>query len=61
MTKGDSTVGDFTGLALDDCFNATTENWERARAIINGTDHVAEIAGARAAELSAGKLPSPQR
>jgi putative chitinase len=43
MMRGDSGVGDFTGLALDDCFNATKEDWTRARAIINGTDHAAEI------------------
>ena len=43
MLRADSGVGDFTGLALDDCFNATREDWTRARAIINGTDHAAEI------------------
>ena len=43
MLRADSGVGDFTGLALEDCFNTTTENWTRARAIINGTDHAAEI------------------
>jgi hypothetical protein len=43
MLRANSGLGDFTGLALDDCFNATTENWTRARAIINGTDHAAEI------------------
>ena len=43
MLRADSGVGDFTGLALEDCFNATTENWDRARAIINGRDHYAEI------------------
>lgn len=44
MLRAESKVGDFTGLALDDCFNATTENWNHARAIINGTDHAAAIA-----------------
>jgi hypothetical protein len=43
MLRADSGVGDFTGLALDDCFNATREDWTRARAIINGTDHAAEV------------------
>ena len=44
MLKAESKVGDFTGLALDDCFNATHDDWVRARAIINGTDHAAAIA-----------------
>jgi hypothetical protein len=44
MLRADSKVGDFTGLALDDCFNANHEDWMRARAIINGTDHAAAIA-----------------
>lgn len=44
MLRAESKVGDFTGLALEDCFNATTENWTRARAIINGSDHAAAIA-----------------
>ena len=44
MMRADSSVGDFTGLALDDCFDDTHEDWLRARAIINGTDHAAEIA-----------------
>ncbi len=44
MLRGDSGVGDFTGLALDDCFNAGREDWQGARAIINGADHAAEIA-----------------
>jgi putative chitinase len=43
MTRGTSKVGDFTGLALDDCFSSTVENWDRARAIVNGTDHAAAI------------------
>jgi hypothetical protein len=45
MLRAESGVGDFTGLALEDCFNAATEDWDRARAIINGRDHYAEIAG----------------
>jgi len=44
MMRADSGVGDFTGLALEDCFNATHEDWLRARAIINGTDKAREIA-----------------
>ena len=44
MLRADSGVGDFTGVALEDCFSPTTENWERARAIVNGRDHYAEIA-----------------
>jgi putative chitinase len=43
MLRADSGVGDFTGLALEDCFNDKSENWDRARAIINGRDHYAEI------------------
>lgn len=34
----------FTGRALEDYFNDTTEDWEGARRIINGTDHAAMIA-----------------
>lgn len=37
-------VGDFTGMALEDCFNGQTEDWVKARKIINGTDHDDEIA-----------------
>ena len=44
MMRADSRIGDFTGLALDDCFNATHDDWIRARAIVNGTDHAAAIA-----------------
>ena len=44
MMRAESRIGDFTGLALDDCFNATHEDWVRARAIVNGTDHAAAIA-----------------
>jgi Chitinase class I len=43
MMRAKSRIGDFTGLALDDCFNATHEDWVRARAIVNGTDHAAAI------------------
>jgi hypothetical protein len=44
MLRAESGMGDFTGLALEDCFNDTTDDWDRARAIINGRDHYAEIA-----------------
>lgn len=44
MLRAESKIGDFTGLALEDCFNATHDDWLRARAIINGTDHAAAIA-----------------
>lgn len=44
MLRAESGVGDFTGMALEDCFDATREDWQRARRIINGTDHAAEIA-----------------
>ena len=37
--------GKFTGMALKDCFNGASENWIKARAIINGTDRAQEIAG----------------
>jgi putative chitinase len=45
MLRGDSEVGDFTGMALEDCFNDETEDWVKARRIINGTDRADEIAG----------------
>jgi hypothetical protein len=38
MLRAKSRIGDFTGLALDDCFDATHDDWVRARAIVNGTD-----------------------
>lgn len=44
MLRADSGVGDFTGRALEDCFNASNANWLGARGIINGTDHAGEIA-----------------
>lgn len=34
----------FTGKTLEDYFNDTTEDWEGARHIINGSDHAAMIA-----------------
>lgn len=44
MLRADSSVGDFTGMALEDCFDATREDWIKARKIINGTDHDGDIA-----------------
>ncbi len=44
MLRADSGVGDFTGMALEDCFNDQTEDWVKARKIINGTDRDDEIA-----------------
>lgn len=45
MTKGSSSVGDFTGKCLEMYFNSKTEDWVGARRIINGTDKAEEIAG----------------
>lgn len=49
MLRADSHFGDFTGLALEDFFTATKHDFIGARAIINGTDHAADIA-----EIAAG-------
>lgn len=38
MTKGSSSVGDFTGRCLEMYFNSTKEDLINARRIINGTD-----------------------
>lgn len=45
MTKGASSKGDFTGKSLENYFNATIDNPEGARAIINGTDKAKLVAG----------------
>lgn len=45
MLKGKSLRGDFTGRSLEQYFNATTEQPEQARAIINGSDKAKLIAG----------------
>ncbi|MFU1607329.1 glycoside hydrolase family 19 protein [Sulfitobacter pontiacus] len=45
MLNGSSKDGDFTGLALEDYFNATTDDPTNARRIINGTDKAFLIAG----------------
>lgn len=44
MTKGASSFGDFTGKSLENYFNATTEDPENARRIINGKDKAQLIA-----------------
>ena len=44
MLRADSGVGDFTGMAPEDCFNDRTEDWVKARKIINRTDRDDEIA-----------------
>jgi len=44
MTKGESSVGDFTGVALENYFTDTKEDWVNARRIINGLDHADAIA-----------------
>lgn len=44
MTKGSSSIGDFTGKCLEQYFNATIEDPIGARRIINGTDK-AELIG----------------
>lgn len=44
MTRGDSGVGDFTGVSLEDYFNNGKTDWVNARRIINGTDRAADIA-----------------
>lgn len=43
MTKGSSSVGDFTGKCLEQFFNGNTEKPIAARVIINGTDKAKEI------------------
>lgn len=45
MTKGSSSIGDFTGKSLENYFNSTVEDWEGARKIINGNDKKKLIAG----------------
>ena len=44
MTKGASSIGDFTGKCLEQFFTLTLENPKGARTIINGTDRAKEIA-----------------
>lgn len=45
MLKGQSLKGDFTGRSLEQYFNATTEQPEQARAVVNGKDKAKLIAG----------------
>lgn len=45
MTNGETGVGDFTKKSLEDYFNATTDDPEGARRIVNGTDKASLIAG----------------
>lgn len=45
MLKAETGVGDFTGASLEQFFNDKTDNALGARAIINGTDKAALIAG----------------
>ena len=45
MLRAETGVGDFTGLSLEQFFNATTDDPIGARRIINGTDKAPLIAG----------------
>ena len=45
MTKGRSSRGDFTGVSLENYFNATKDDPINARRIINGLDQASKIAG----------------
>lgn len=45
MLRAESKVGDFTGVALEDYFNADKDDPVNARRIINGTDKADLIAG----------------
>ena len=44
MLRAETQVGDFTGKALEDYFNATVDDPINARRIINGTDKAQQIA-----------------
>jgi hypothetical protein len=44
MTRGSSSIGDFTGKCLEHYFNGNIEKPKEARKIINGTDKDDEIA-----------------
>jgi len=44
MTKGSSSLGDFTGKCLEQYFNNNVEKPLEARRIINGTDRAEDIA-----------------
>jgi putative chitinase len=45
MLRADSGIGDFTGVALENYFNATTDDPVQARRIINGLDRAEQVAG----------------
>lgn len=45
MLRAESHFGDFTGKALEDYFNATTDDPVNARRVVNGLDKAHEIAG----------------
>ena len=45
MTKGASNRGDFTGVSLENYFNATKDDPINARRIINSLDQANKIAG----------------
>jgi putative chitinase len=69
MLKAESTIGDFTGKSLEQYFNATTDDPEGARAIINGTDRKDEFAAwhrklhraLKIAEKPGVAVPQPER
>lgn len=53
MMRGDTGVGDFTGVALENYFSDKIDDPVEARRIINGTDRAQEIAGFHYKFLSA--------
>ncbi|MPM33066.1 hypothetical protein SDC9_79633 [bioreactor metagenome] len=58
MTKGKSNRGDFTGVSLENYFNATKDDPVNARRIINGLDKAKLIEGYHNRFLSAIKKAS---
>lgn len=44
MLEAESSIGDFTGRALEQFFSATREDWVNARTIINGLDRAVDVA-----------------
>jgi len=56
MLNAESYDGDFTGLALEDFFNASKDDPVGARRIINGTDKAKKIAGYHRKFLAAIKV-----
>ena len=61
MLDAESGFGDFTGLALDDFFNATKDDPVGARRIINGLDRAELIAGYHRKFLAAIKAAEAAR